>query len=319
MWFSKILSFVLLLGMCLLASCSPAASLVPATPQSSKHTPSQSPTTNRIPTATEEIPLETSQPSQTPTSTLTSEPIDTATPTPLACWQDGGQIVLDQIETDLLRQPLDYRVYLPPCYAEQPQRHYPVLYLIHGQSFNDDQWDRLGVDETADRLIASGQLSPFLVVMPRDREWTQPDVDPFGQVVIEMLIPTIDRDYRTLNDRLFRAVGGLSRGASWAIHFGLKEWQRFGAFGGHSPPVFWGDVAHVKRWLDEIPTEAMPRIWLDIGEDDRPEILESAVWFEKLLTLRNIPHEWHMFSGYHEELYWEAHVEQYLRWYARDW
>ena len=29
-----------------------------------------------------------------------------------------------------------------------------ALYLIHGQSFNDDQWDRLGVDETADRLIA---------------------------------------------------------------------------------------------------------------------------------------------------------------------
>jgi enterochelin esterase-like enzyme len=226
---------------------------------------------------------------------------------------------LGQLDTELLREPLDFRVYLPPCYTAQPDRHYPVLYLIHGQSYTDDQWHRLGVGEVADRLVGAGELAPFLIVMPRDREWSQPDADPFGRAVIEVLLPYIDETYRTIPERPYRAVGGLSRGASWAIHFGFKYWQLFGGIGGHSPPVFWADVPHMKRWLDEIPAEDMPRIFLDIGENDRPEIKESALWFENLLTQRNIAHEWYLFSGYHEEAYWQAHVEQYLRWYAAEW
>ena len=228
-------------------------------------------------------------------------------------------MVLEQLETEMLRQPLEFRVYLPACYSQQPERRYPVLYLIHGQSYNDDQWDRLGADEVIDALVREGETVPFLIVMPRDRVWTQPGEDHFGEAVVDVLLPYIDATYRTLPERKYRAVGGLSRGASWAIHFGLKNWELFGNIGGHSPPVFMGDVAFIKRWLDAIPLEEMPRIYLDIGINDRPEIMDSAVWFENLLTQRNISHEWHLFNGYHEEAYWQAHVEHYLRWYAQDW
>jgi enterochelin esterase-like enzyme len=215
--------------------------------------------------------------------------------------------------------PLDYIVYLPPCYDQLPERRFPVLYLIHGQNYNNDQWDRLGADETADALIASGEIPPFIMVFPRDRSWAQPTEDRFGEVLVTSLIPHIDQEYRTLPDRAYRAIGGLSRGAGWAVHLGLKEWELFGAIGANSLPVFWTDTAHVAEWLDAIPKESLPRIYLDIGEKDRPTILQSAIWFENLLTEKNIPHEWHLFSGYHEEAYWESHVEQYLRWYTKGW
>lgn len=299
----------------LLAACdapAPAGVTLQATPPLAATSPQPSATAS----AATQLTL---TPSPAPLPTATATPRPSATPTALTCWQQGGRIEQGQLETDLLRQPLDYRIYLPPCYAELPEQHYPLLLLIHGQSYTDDQWDRLGVDETADRLIASGELTPFLILMPRDREWTQSNVDPFGQAVIEVLLPYIDQAYRTLPDRPYRAVGGLSRGASWAIHFGLSHWQLFGAIGAHSPPVFWSDVPHVKRWLDDIPAESMPRIFMDIGKNDRPEIMESAVWFEKVLTERNIPHEWYQFSGYHEEAYWQSHLELYLRWYAAEW
>jgi len=91
------------------------------------------------------------------------------------------------------------------------------------------------------------------------------------------------------------------------------------AIGAHSLPVFWEDVPNVKRWIDQIPTEFMPRVYLDIGDRDRPEVLKSAIWFEQILTERGIPHEWHLFSGEHNEAYWQSHVEQYLRWYAAVW
>jgi enterochelin esterase-like enzyme len=218
-----------------------------------------------------------------------------------------------------LPNPLDYRIYLPPCYAEALDQHYPVLYLVHGQSFTDDQWDRLGVDETMDKMVASGEISPFIIVMPRDTNWGTAEQDPFDEAVLQGLIPYIDTHYSTLDDRTHRAIGGLSRGAGWAANLGLKYPDLFGSVGLHSLAIFWSDVTYVKKWLDEIPPEAMPRFYIDAGLNDRPEILESSRWFENLLTQRNIAHEWHLFAGYHDEIYWKLHLEQYLRWYAAEW
>jgi enterochelin esterase-like enzyme len=225
-------------------------------------------------------------------------------------------MVISSLESSLLNKPLDYRVYLPPCYEEQTQQRYPVLYLVHGQSYNDDQWDRLGADEAAGRLIAAGEIAPLILVMPRDRVWSQPDEDMFGRAVVEELIPFIDGNYRTLADRTHRAVGGLSRGAGWAVHFGLSQWELFSAFGAHSPATFWSDALQFRTWLKEIPADSLPRIYLDAGDHDRPEILDAAQRFAALLTQLGIPHEWYLFPGYHDEAYWSAHVEKYLRWYA---
>ena len=214
---------------------------------------------------------------------------------------------------------MEYSVYLPPCYDEQADRRYPVLYLIHGQNYNHDQWDRLGADETMFNLVSKGEISPLIIIMPRDRSWAQPGEDMFGAVLVDELIPYIDNRYHTLDDRPNRAIGGLSRGAGWAVHLGLSRWELFGAIGGHSLPVFWSDTSHIRAWLAEIPPGEYPRIFLDIGEKDRPQILASARWFENLLAERAIPHEWYLYPGYHEEAYWQAHLEQYLRWYTEDW
>jgi len=248
--------------------------------------------------------------------TATSTPERQGTP---GCLFEKGQLESRSLSSELLPQPLEYSVYLPPCYDQNPERSYPVLYLVHGQGFSHDQWDRLGVDESADELIAAGEISPLLIVMPGDRSWAQPGEDMFGQALVTELVPQVDSAYRTLAQRDDRAVGGLSRGAAWAVHLGLLHWQVFGAVGAHSLPVFYSDASKISTWLDAIPAESMPRIYLDIGEKDRPEILESALWFENLLVEKGISHEWHLFSGYHEESYWQAHVEQYLRWYARGW
>ena len=258
---------------------------------------------------------ETSLPTSTPVPTFTITP----SPTPLACWKTGGHIETSQIRTELLRLPLEFRIYLPPCYSEQPDRRYPVLYLIHGQSYNDDQWDRLGADETADRLIAKREIAPLIIIMPRDRVWSQPTEDLFGQAVGEALMPWVDENLRTQTGRTYRAVGGLSRGAGWALHLGFSRWELFGSIGMHSLPVFWTDLPSIKGWLEAIPEGQLPRIYMDIGEKDRPQIMKSTIWFENLLTESGIPHEWHLYPGYHEEAYWEAHVEEYLRWYTEGW
>lgn len=288
---------------CLLAACVPA----PQEPATFTATPEHwEPATQAAPT-----PAPAASPTASaPQITLTKQ----------SCLSAGGQVEQVAIVSEILDHPLAARVYTPPCYAENTDTKYPVLFLIHGQTYNEDQWDRLGADEAADALIGDGELAPFIIVMPADEShYTQPSKNGFDEAVVEELIPWVDANYRTLADRVHRAVGGLSRGASWAIHLALTRPELFGSLAGHSPPVFQEDAGKVRGWLDGIPAEQMPRIWLDIGERDQRAILDSAIWFEGLLNDRDIPHDWSLFSGDHSEAYWRGHVELYLRWYAAEW
>lgn len=236
-----------------------------------------------------------------------------------SCLLRGGQMVLSTFSTNLIPLPLEYRVYLPPCYRQNPERRYPLLILIHGQSFTDDQWDRLGVDETMDRLILSDDLPPFIVLMPRDRYGGESTENNFARVVVDQLLPVIDDTYRTLPERTYRAVGGLSRGAGWSVHIGMAYWQEFSRIGAHSPAIFYSDAQQMRTWLDTIPKDQIPQVLVDIGERDRPEILDSAYWFADLLDEKGVAHEWYLFSGFHNEEYWSSHLEQYLKWYAQNW
>jgi enterochelin esterase-like enzyme len=273
------------------------------------------------------VPTTTQAATDSPTITVgtptgTPEPIKITpdpSPTKRACLRAGGRVEVFEFTTPLLRDPLIYRIYLPPCYDEDTQQAYPVLYLIHGQTYSDTQWDRLGVPEAANKLIASGQASAFIVVMPRDRVWLEPTEDDFGLAVEQALVSWIDEYYRTIPDRAHRAVGGLSRGGAWAVDIGFSHPEVFGAVGVHSGFVFQSDIQPIYQWLNDIPEGMTPRIYLDIGNADRPEMLKSASWLEALLTRFDIPHEWHMFAGEHEEEYWRAHVNDYLRWYTQEW
>ena len=266
------------------------------------------------------LPTYTPIPTGTPTPALTRTPIPpTSTPTLPACMRAGGRVEVYEFTTSLLPDPLVYRIYLPPCYDEEPEQSFPVLYLIHGQTYSDTQWDRIGVPEAADRLIAAGETGSFIVVMPRDRVWKEPTEDKFGLAVEQALIPWVDEHYRTIADRAHRAIGGLSRGGAWAVNIGLSHAELFSAVGVHSGFVFQSDIQPIYLWLFNMPQEFIPRIYIEIGDDDRPEMFQGATWLENLLTRYDIPHEWHMFVGEHEEAYWQAHVEDYLRWYSMDW
>ncbi|HSV85997.1 MAG TPA: alpha/beta hydrolase-fold protein, partial [Levilinea sp.] len=115
-------------------------------------------------------PTWTATPSNTPAASLTPSPAPqfTATATPTACPFPLGRTEQGQIISPILNRTFDFRVYLPPCYDPQRSGGYPALYLLHGQSMDDSAWDTLGADETAAKLIAGGEVSPFLIVMPRE-------------------------------------------------------------------------------------------------------------------------------------------------------
>jgi enterochelin esterase-like enzyme len=262
----------------------------------------------------------TSSPTSTVTPTNTSTPSSlppTKTPsaTPQICLTQPGRIETSVVEET--KPPQEFIIYLPPCYYQIPDERYPVLYLLHGQTFTDDQWVRLGAVETADRLILSGEAPSFIIVFPDDRYWNVQSGTGFGGRVIDHLIPYIDRNYRTNPERAYRAIGGMSRGAGWALRLGLTRWDLFSSLGLHSLAAFLDDRPALKRWLGVIPPESLPRIYMDSGENDRE--LGDNLEFLDILSDLGIPYEWHLNAGEHDERYWSAHVEDYLRWYVAEW
>jgi enterochelin esterase-like enzyme len=227
------------------------------------------------------------------------------------CADEQGSVTNYNYHAYTLGYSLFYDVYLPPCYAASGES-YSVLYLLHGQAFIEDQWDRLGADEAADSLIASGQAPPFIMVMPRG------GANPyFGQGLVDDLMPFVESTYRIKGDRAHRAIGGLSRGGGWAIYLGLLHPDLFSAIGGHSPAIQYVHAPEIDNLLDELPAGEVPRIWLDIGDTD--SLIGNTKWLTEMLDERGIPFTFNLFAGRHEEAYWAEHMPEYILFYAEGW
>lgn len=237
---------------------------------------------------------------------------------PSQCRETAGRIEEYEETFTAGGEPFTFRVYLPPCFGSADGAPYPVLYMIHGQTYADDQWQRLGIGEAADALIASGGAPPFLIVMPREVD-TFADIyrSSFSSDVIDGLVPWIDEHYPTCASRDCRAIGGLSRGGAWALHLGFQNWELFSAIGAHSTPPFNTTPREFPAWVQQIPAGSLPRVYMDIGRGDPYLSLASA--FEAQLVEQRVPHEWYLFNGTHDEAYWSAHVKDYLAWYAYNW
>lgn len=125
-----------------------------------------------------------------------------------------------------------FTVYTPAAYRENPQKRFPVLYLLHGSGGDEESWITLGqVAHIMDNLIAEGKAQPMIVVMPNGNG-TYPaapgeTVENLSYRPITMesmpntkdskyeqsfpeLINFIDSHYRTIDHKQGRALAGLS-------------------------------------------------------------------------------------------------------------
>lgn len=241
----------------------------------------------------------------------------TAAATMSRCSQNG-QTERYQIDSALLNGELFFSVYYPPCYSETKADGYTVLYALHGQNFTDAMWLDLGAEVVADKLVHNGSAAPFLIVMPYEEYYYRDEENNnFPLALLNEIIPWVEGSLNVCTEKPCRAIGGISRGASWAIRIGLAEWDFFGAIGAHSLPTFRGDREKLPDWLEEIPSGEEPRIYMDTGRFD-PEV-KTAARFEQVLNEKGVPHDWHLNEGRHNEAYWEENMEAYLLWYAEEW
>jgi enterochelin esterase-like enzyme len=242
-----------------------------------------------------------------PTPRPTTEP----SPSPLACLAEPGRILNDEIQAEGMSRSLPYRVYLPACYDAGSV--YPVIVLIHGLQSSDSQWDELGVDEAADAMIRDGNLPPVVIVMP----WERKGLD-FQSAIVDVLLPHIESEYTGALDRETTAIGGLSRGAGWALRIGLQHPDLFGSIGLHSPAVLAPDMYYLADWIQAArQASAVPRVWIDIAQRDTSRA--GALELAKLLDDLEVAYAWSSAPGEHSAPYWSSRLPDYLRWYGEAW
>ncbi len=151
-----------------------------------------------------------------------------------------GQIRSIQYWSDINGLVRHINVYVPAGYEKNPNKKYPVLYLVHGWGENENGWSIQGhLANIMDGLIASGKAVPMIIVMPDGDIQTNPDVRKASgnitDIYIKDLIPFIDKSFRVYTDRYHRAMAGLSRGGFQTWNTVLKNTDKFawlGAFSG---------------------------------------------------------------------------------------
>jgi enterochelin esterase-like enzyme len=126
----------------------------------------------------------------------------------------------------------DVTIYLPPSYAADQKRRYPVLYLLHGYGGRDDTFTaRLArISESADKLAPVQGFSDLIIVTPSAYSLhkgsmysSSPTTGDWERFIAEDLVAYMDANYRTFANRMSRGLAGHSMGGYGALRIGMKR------------------------------------------------------------------------------------------------
>ena len=241
------------------------------------------------------------------------------------------------VPSNLLRGTRDVLVYLPPGYADDTQRRYPVMYFQDGQNIFDgatsfvpgEEWQ---VDETAERLIRSAEIEPVILVAidhagPARLDEFGPVWDGrrkaggrahlYGRMLVEEIKPLIDREYRTRPGPNDTGLAGSSMGGLVTLLVALTWPFVFRRLAVLSPAAWWGGrviLRQVESLRDRLPL----RIWLDVGTAEGHRALRDVRALRDALLRKG----WRQDSDLryvevdgasHSEAAWAARVDRFLR------
>src|ERR1700678_302131 len=124
----------------------------------------------------------------------------------------------------------DVFVYLPPSYATDKNRRYPVVYFLHGYGVKAEAyWKMMTVPETADKEMTDGTVHEMILVNPDaytvyngSMYSSSPTTGDWETYITHELVNYIDSHYRTIADRDSRGLAGHSMGGYGTWRLAMK-------------------------------------------------------------------------------------------------
>lgn len=227
-------------------------------------------------------------------------------------------------------------IYLPPDY-ETSGKKYPVMYLHDGQNLFDeltaysDEW---GIDETLNKMAASGKKVPIVVGIDNGGEKRIDELSPFNnpkygggngenyiKFITETLKPYIDKNYRTKKCQKHTSLGGSSLGGLISVYGAAKHPRIFGKIIVFSP-AFWFNSKELNQFLQNSDLNLKKQKYYIIqgAHEDEGMAEETQKIIEKLLQKKVKPqniyfreHE----DGKHNESYWRREFPAAFEWLNR--
>lgn len=171
-------------------------------------------------------------------------------------------------------------VYLPPNYMMNFDKKYPVFYLISGTTDTEEVYYKVGrVNYILDNLLAKKAAKEMIIVLPygnptkllaapaaNGAPQTRFGGDVFSKDLINDLMPFIEKNYRTINNKDHRAIGGFSRGGNQALFNGLSNLDKFSYLCSYSSFTS-TDIAGVYDQAGDT-NKKIRLFWLGVGTDD---------------------------------------------------
>ncbi|QOY90207.1 alpha/beta hydrolase [Paludibaculum fermentans] len=140
-----------------------------------------------------------------------------------------GNLEANAVDRDVL-------VFLPPSYAKEKKRRYPVVYALHGYSIGAEQWSKeIHVPQTIEGAFVKG-AQEMIVVLPDSKTVhngsmysSSVTTGDFEQFIAKDVVAYIDAHYRTIPKRTSRGLVGHSMGGYGASRIGMKHSDVFGS------------------------------------------------------------------------------------------
>ncbi len=196
--------------------------------------------------------------------------------------------VLNYPTRDYGQKPM--KIYTPPGYSADSEVRYPVLYLLHGIGGNESAWTSSAsgqaegnADNVMDFLYSEDKAKPMIVVMPSGGAFGGDDFarfEKFGDVLINDLIPYIEKTYPASTDRAMRAIAGLSMGGGQTFNFGFANIDKFAYIGPFSAAPNTKQPNQVIKDVEAVK-EDVKFIFISCGTNDNL-ISNSRNWHDYL-------------------------------------
>jgi enterochelin esterase-like enzyme len=212
-------------------------------------------------------------------------------------------------------------VYTPPGYQKEPNRRYPVLYLLHGNNDTPAGWTMVGgANYVLDNLIAERKAAPMIVVMPfghavpfGEREYKGKDnTTLFEEYLLKDVIPSVEAKYRVAPGRERRAIAGLSMGGGQSLRIGFANLDKFSAIAAFSAAV----PADFERRFSAALNDAkgtnakLKALWLGCGRQD--SLFPRSQKLAELFAAHQIRHTFHDTDGVHNFTIWRKHLTEFV-------
>lgn len=248
-----------------------------------------------------------------------------------------GKVEKVWYESEVLGGERRMTVYTPAAYALEPERKFPVLYLLHGMGGDEEAWSELGrAVQILDNMIAAGEAEPMIVVMPNGNamRMAAPGFTSDGMYIAEgshsvdpekkfeksfpEIRTFIEENYRTIPEKNSRAVAGLSMGGGHAWRISMDCPGDYGYVGLFSPAVRWNGAGvdssnPDKELIEKLQkqfAEAPALYLIAIGKDDFLYGLNSE--YRSLLDSIGVDYNYLESEGGHTWTNWRKYLVDFL-------